>query len=213
VNWRTPYLSLIVAAITVGLYLVAPLTGLPSNSPFGLLVLDKTQPMDLWRGLTAHWLHTDANHLLWNTSAILLLACLVEQRSRTLLVVALVVGMVAVSGWFAYQSLSTYYCGWSGVLNCLLLVALAGLYWGPQDASKARYRHVNNGILGVIAVGALLKSLYEYATGTALVSNTLWPSSPGAHLAGLFAGTLLIASQLLWWKLAIRNRKSTPQVR
>jgi len=202
---RFPYLSLLLCGATLILFFVAPLTSdtPPKVNPnsghsdlFWLGVLDAQQPTQIWRWFSAHWLHTDTNHLVWNLGALFLLGSIVEQRSRHLLLATLITGMLSVSAWFLWQSGSTYYCGWSGALNSLLLVALGSLYWSkdkpPVAGATPNQRRLNNGILWLIALGALLKNLVEAASGIALVSSTTWQSAPGAHLAGWTAGLLLL---------------------
>ena len=200
---RVPYLSLLLTLATVILFTVAPFsqTNTPNpNSLFWLGVLNQDQPTELWRVMTAHWLHTDLNHLLWNAAALLLIGSIVEQRSRGLLLCALIGGMCSVGAWFYWQTGSTYYCGWSGALNTVLLVALATLYW-PASTLPSANRHYYNSLLWLVAFGALAKNLYEYSSGVALVSETLWQPAPAAHMAGWTAGVLLVAGFWLWYRM------------
>lgn len=129
-----------------------------------------------------------------NLAALLLLGSVIERRSRALLLASVCVGMVGVDIWFLQTSTSRYYCGWSGVLNTLLLVALYCLYWpaAAQTPALRWRRRANNLVIVLIAAGALLKTLYEGQQGQALASQTLWPSAPGAHLAGWLAGLLVV---------------------
>ena len=185
-----PICSFGLAALTVAAFVAAPLPELPlAADAFWQGVLDRQRPSEPWRTVTAHLLHTDLNHLFWNLLALVVLAWTIERRSRLLLMLSLLVGMVAVGVWFFSLTDAPYYCGFSGVLNALLVVALYTLYL-PHDLRglAAPRRHVYNGILVLVAVGALVKNLYELATGAALVSNTAWDSAPGAHLAGWVAG-------------------------
>lgn len=194
---RVPYLSLLLTFATVILFIVAPFTQTNNptpNSLFWLGVLtDNTS--ELWRAFTAHWLHTDLNHLIWNSVALLLLGSIVEQRSRLWLLSALAAGMGSVTLWFYWQTSSLYYCGWSGAMNAVLLVALTSLYWAPSEP-PSRNRASYNALLWLVAFGALAKNLFEYATGIALVSETFWQPAPAAHLAGWIAGALLVVG--LW---------------
>ena len=88
------------------------------------------------------------------------------------------------------------------MLNSLLLVALYTLYWRQPEASSTNPQRsvspeltrypVSNAIILLVLLGALLKNLYELQTGVALVSDGQWEPAPGAHLAGWFAGLLLL---------------------
>lgn len=197
---RVPYLSLLLTLATVILFIVAPFTQTNNpnpNSLFWLGVLNQDHPTELWRVITAHWLHTDLNHLLWNSAALLLLGSIVEQRSRGLLLCTLIGGMCSVGVWFYWQADSNYYCGWSGALNAALLVALATLYWPTSTPPSASQRYYN-GLLWLVALGALAKNLYEYSSGVTLVSETFWQPAPAAHLAGWAAGLLLVTGFWVW---------------
>ena len=76
-----------------------------------------------WRLLTGHLVHADLNHLFWNALGLLVLGVLIERHSRRLLGIALLAGTVAVNLLLLVSGLD-YYCGLSGVLNTLLVVAL-----------------------------------------------------------------------------------------
>jgi len=135
-----------------------------------------------WRLVSGHWLHADGGHLYWNLVALLLLGSMVELRSRTLLIAALLSGSAGVAAmlWLASPALG-YYCGLSGVLNALLL-----------PAQVTVRRPADNGLLWLIGVLSLGKILVELASGQALFTHTLWASVPEAHLAGWLAGLLLL---------------------
>lgn len=89
-----------------------------------------------WRLFSGHWLHGDGGHLGWNLVALLLLSGLVESRGRWLLLACLLLGSLVVDAvlGLAMPDLA-YYCGLSGVLNALLLPALAGL-WRHEDSLR-----------------------------------------------------------------------------
>ena len=58
---RTPTITLGLVSIMIAIALVAP----ENSQRFDLLVLDRAEPR-WWPWLTAHVLHTDAEHLGWN---------------------------------------------------------------------------------------------------------------------------------------------------
>ena len=121
---RFPTFTVTLLALTLGAFVLAPLTdaALTNNGAdwFWQGVLDQQQPLAVWRLVSAHLLHTDWNHLLWNLLALGLLATIVEQRSRMLLLITLVLGIAFVDLWFFSASPTRYYCGWSGVLLSLI---------------------------------------------------------------------------------------------
>ena len=176
---------------------VAPLDAtLSANAPGALFwqgALAASEDVFSTRGLTAHFLHTDSAHLLWNLLGLVVLCLVLERVSRKLLLSALVAGMVGVTLWFHLIADSAYYVGWSGVLNSLLVCALWALYLPAGADYPAATRWLNNLVLGAIAAIALAKHGWELATDTALVTHTLWPSAPGAHLAGICAGCVVSA--------------------
>lgn len=80
---------------------------------------------ETWRIVTGHFVHADLEHLLWNCLGLAVLGMLIEHRSRFILWAALGAGITSVSALLLTPfSPLDYYCGLSGVLNTLLLVAL-----------------------------------------------------------------------------------------
>ena len=49
-----------------------------------------------WRYVSGHLVHADGNHLLWNILGLLILGILVERRSRRLMALSLLAGIVSV---------------------------------------------------------------------------------------------------------------------
>ena len=155
---------------------------LPLLLPPGLwdkLIFDagEVQAGQWWRLLAAHWTHVDGEHLAWNLAALLLLAALIEQVSRRLLLWTLAAGMLSVD-LLLLSPLCPLdrYCGLSGVLNGLLAVTLF-LLW-QQNRSP-----------WVIITGVLCsaKILVELSMGEALFTRAAWPPYAAAHLAGAMA--------------------------
>jgi rhomboid family GlyGly-CTERM serine protease len=118
-NRRFPILTLGFLLITAGLHWF-----LQDKSLFYFSARDIVAG-EIWRVVTGHFMHADMEHLLWNCLGLAVLGTLIEIRSRRLLWAALVAGMVCVSILLLSPfSQLEYYCGLSGVLNALLLVAL-----------------------------------------------------------------------------------------
>jgi len=137
---------------------------------------------DLFRLVSGHFVHVDTEHLIWNTLGLLILGSLIEMRSRKLLVISLVMGIFSVTLFlFSPWSNITIYCGLSGVLNTLLVIAL----WMIWTETKSTW------IIVTFAV-CLLKVLIEMATSQSVISTISWPPSPEAHCAGLIGGIIIV---------------------
>lgn len=133
-----------------------------------------------WRLLTGHWVHSDADHALWNISALAFLTLLFEPRLRLRLPAALLIGMAAVDGWLWWgMSRLQCYCGLSGLLNTLLAAGLLALWRDTHDR-----------LVLLVGAGAVLKIVAETALGQALFSSTAWASVPTAHAVGFTAGLI-----------------------
>lgn len=176
-----PYATVAMLALAVGTYVLAP----PGSAVFDALVLDRTEPTQLWRSLTGQWQHSDASHLLWNISALAVLAGLIETADRGVarLLVDIAIGFTAVLVWF-WLPVHDFerYVGLSGMLNTLLLTTVY-LYRAELGRWVA---------LGV-AFGALAKSVLELTTGESLVGATHWTPAVGAHIAGWLGGLAAVA--------------------
>lgn len=174
---RAPLLTLTLTALALVIYVAAPET----SSRFDALVLDRDQAR-WWPWLSAHLLHTDPAHLGWNLFAFVCLGTLAETANRTRYAVSIVVGIIAVDVWFAWADTGLrYYCGFSGALNTVLLATLYCL----RGSIGARW-------LIAFAVAVALKIAWEWHSGAALFTHTLWPPAAGAHIAGFVAGMMLV---------------------
>ena len=186
---RRPWLSLTLTGLTAGLF--AALGPAPEAWIYDRVAIASG---DWWRLISGHWVHSDGAHLGWNLGALLALGWIVEVRSRRAVIVGLLAGTFGVNLmlWLGLPGLAAY-CGLSGVLNSLLLLALASL-WQRTTAAAI----VTTGVL------SLLKVLSEMSTG-ALFTHTAWISVPEAHLAGWLAGLIFGVSE-------IRVRVKTPLI-
>jgi len=189
---RLPWLTLLLSGLAMTLYLIA---GPAADS----LVYDRAAIAggEWWRLVSGHWVHSDSGHLVWNLAAFGLLGSLVETQRRRLLIVGLLVGTIAVDAllWLGLPGMARY-CGLSGVLNTLLVLALLSAWQGPQ-----------RGLTLTLGAGSLLKIVVEALNGQAILTQTAWPSVPLAHLAGWLAGLMLIGFQ---WLLATRSHQGLP---
>lgn len=152
-----------------------------------------------WRLLTGHLVHSNAEHALWDIAALALIGWVMERQGRLRMTLAVLSGMVAVSAglWWGLPGLERY-CGLSGMLNTLFVIALADL-WTVR-------RHP---VIPLIAIGLLLKLAAEITARHSLFVQTLWPSVPEAHLAGcLGALAILGAEQFIALARCIRGHEA-----
>lgn len=135
-----------------------------------------------WRLFTAHYTHFDANHLVWDVAALLVLGTLAERESRGRMVVALVVASLAISlAVWRWQPQFEFYRGLSGLDSALFGLVAAGFLRHPRGSMK---------ILGALAIAGFGgKAAYEYATADALFASAAnYAPAPLAHLVGLIVG-------------------------
>ena len=135
---------------------------------------------ETWRIVSGHFMHADLQHLLWNCLGLAVLGTLLEYRSRTLLLASLGTGIVFVSALLLtpFAQLG-YYCGLSGVLNTLLLVAL----WLEWKSTRSR-------LIILIACACIAKVVIEVSQGASIMTThqlatlrLVARSRPGRRLA------------------------------
>jgi len=140
--------------------------------------------LEIWRWISAHFVHINVDHLIWNLVAFGILASIIEQTSRKVLGLALAFGIIGVNIYLATFFSLNAYAGLSGTLNALLFIALYFLYQQPG------YKLAS--IITLIL--SVAKIIVEFSFGLSLFSTLPWPSVPQAHFAGLISGGLLAAA-------------------
>ena len=154
---------------------------------------------EIWRIVSGHFMHADLQHLLWNCLGLAVLGTLLEYRSRRVLLAALGTGIVFVSALLLTPfSQLEYYCGLSGVLNTLLLVAL----W-------LEWRLTRSWLIIVITCGSIAKVLIEVSQGISIMTHISWPPYAWSHVAGLFGGLFIIWIQSRGFCHALSHRQNT----
>lgn len=137
-----------------------------------------------WSLLSGHFVHGDAQHLTWNLVALVLLGTVIERRSVTMFWSSLFFGMVAVDvGIYWVMPWLKLYCGLSGVLNTLWIVAL-GMIW----------RETRSWVVPLLGLTGICKLAIEMSQHTAIFTNTVWPPVAESHLAGQIAGLLILGT-------------------
>jgi rhomboid family GlyGly-CTERM serine protease len=173
---QLPCISIGLTLACVGLFY-----GFPDNQTL-LFSAELIARGEWWRAVTGHFIHIDTEHLVWNCLGLLVVGTMLEHRSRKTFCAAMTAGVIAVNALLLspYPDLD-YYCGLSGVLNTLLLVAL-WLEW--------RQRH--SVMIICIGVACVAKALIETLLGISLFTSVGWEPYAMSHLAGLAGGLCLI---------------------
>jgi rhomboid family GlyGly-CTERM serine protease len=176
---RVPFLTIGLVTALVGLHWLVP-----DKTLLYFNAVDITRG-ETWRILTGHFMHADLQHLLWNSLGLAVLGTLIEQQSRMMLWVALIAGIASVSALLLTPfSQLDYYCGLSGVLNTLLLVAL----W-------LEWRRSRSWLILIISCGSIAKAVTEVSLGTSILTHISWPPYAWSHIAGLIGGLVVVFFQ------------------
>ncbi|MEW6677724.1 MAG: rhombosortase [Pseudomonadota bacterium] len=135
-----------------------------------------------WRLVTGHLVHSDAEHALWDIAALALIGSVIEMHGRRRLALAILSGMigVGVALWWWLPELERY-CGLSGVLNTLFVLALHDLW--------EAHRHP---VIPLVATGLIAKLATESLAQGSLLVQTFWPTVPEAHVAGCLGGLVFL---------------------
>jgi rhomboid family GlyGly-CTERM serine protease len=173
---QLPFLTISLLAILIGLHWLVP-----DKTLLYFSAADIARG-ETWRIVTGHLMHADLQHLLWNGLGLAVLGTLIEYRSRNVLWVTLGVGIASVSALLLSPfSQLEYYCGLSGVLNTLLLVAL----W-------LEWTFTRSWLVIIMAGGSIAKVVIEVSQGTSIMTHISWPPYAWSHVAGLIGGLLII---------------------
>jgi rhomboid family GlyGly-CTERM serine protease len=185
---HTPILTINLVMLLIGLHWLVP-----DRTLLYFSAADISQG-EIWRVVTGHFMHADVQHLWWNCLGLAVLGTMIERRSQVMLWVALGVGLATVSILLLTPfSQLHYYCGLSGVLNTLLMVAL----W-------LEWKHTRSWMVFVIGCACLAKTLIEVSQGSSVLTNISWPPYAWSHVAGLIGGMMVV------WVKAREKQNSIP---
>ena len=176
VSQRTPIITIVLVTIVISLHWLVD-----DQTLFFFSAADINRG-ESWRLLSGHLMHADGQHLLWNCLGLAVLGTIIEKHSRMTLWTALGAGIVSVNVLLLtpFAQLD-YYCGLSGVLNTLLLVAL----WLEWRVSRSW-------LIIVIGCGSVAKVLAEVSLGASIVTHISWPPYAWSHVAGMIGGLIAI---------------------
>jgi len=173
---HTPILTLSLLLTVIGLYFLAP--------DHALLYFNAANIAqgETWRIVSGHFIHSDPEHLFWNGLGLAVLGSLIERHSPTLWWAALCTGVTSVSILLMtpFAQLDNY-CGLSGTLNTLLLVAI----W-------IEWRITRSWLVIAIACGSFAKVGIEISAGASLLTHISWPPYAWSHAAGLAGGLIVV---------------------
>lgn len=170
---RVPWLTIGLTCLMVELYAGPPRV-------FDVLIFNKNAigQGEFWRILTGHFVHCSWEHLFWDLLAFVILGAVIEIHRRRDLLPSLFLSCLAVSLWlFCGEPQLTTYCGLSGALNGILVIA-ALILWKQTD----------NKMYIMVILATVMKIIFEFTTHLTLFTNLSWQCIPGAHAAGIFLG-------------------------
>jgi len=175
-------ISLILLLLTSSVFFT--LGAVPENLYFNKEVISNGE---IWRLISAHVIHSDLQHLLWNISALIILSLLIERESRFLLIASLLTGIVSINYYLWINAIGVInYAGFSGVLNTLLVIALFQ-QWQKQSSSLVMHY-----LPVIIYTVNLLKIMFELFYQQSIFTDISWQAVPQVHLTGFIAGTILV---------------------
>lgn len=170
---KVPWLTVMLTLGMAGLYF-------SGQSLFDLLLFDKnliTQG-EYWRLLTAHFVHCNFQHLLWDLLAFLVIGSVIELNSPRHFLPCLLVSCLAVSGWmFFIETKFSSYCGLSGALNGMLVLA-----------AVMQYKRTGEKMCLGILLATVAKIVFELSTHETIFTDLSVRAVPGSHAAGYMAG-------------------------
>jgi len=142
---KIPFITLSITIVTTALFAVF------GNAPEYFTWFSQEGLQQPWTLISAHFIHSDFEHLVWNVGAFLILGSIIEQFSRQDLILSIFIGMLSVNLYLLLFYDLNAYVGFSGVLNSVLIVSLFTL--SKQEEYKTAARWILFGWLaGVIIV-------------------------------------------------------------
>ncbi len=172
---RVPWLTLTLTTVMIGLYLLGPV-------PFDWLHFDKTaiRHGEIWRFLTGHFVHCNFEHLFWDILAFLVLGSIIEFHNAKQFLLSFLSSCILVSMWLFWgETKLMTYCGLSGALNGLLVLAVM-LQW----------RIKREGIYLYVLFATIGKIIFELITHQTLFTDLSSQAVPSSHAAGFIAGMI-----------------------
>ncbi len=145
----------------------------------------------LWRFVTGHLVHWNAEHMLWDVMMFALLGAMIERRGRPALLGVLTLSAVAISTvmWCGQADVAQYR-GLSGVDSALFTFVAATMF---REARRGQ-RPIIAGAVAAMATGFVAKIGWELATGQTLFVDSAaagFTPLPLVHAVGGLGGILV----------------------
>ncbi len=175
--FTVPWFTFLISVVMTVLYLFP-------DQCFGVLLFDKTAIIsgEYWRFLTGHFAHCRFEHFFWDVLAFAILGAVIELNAWRDFIPSLIVSCLGVSLWlFLCEGASETYCGLSGALNGLAVVA-AVVMW--RQAKSRTYLIVILALMG--------KIIFELITHQTIFTDLSAQSVPAAHLVGFISGGIYV---------------------
>ncbi len=168
-----PWFTLSLIFFMIALYIMG-------QTYFDLLIFDKQAICQgqIWRIITGHFVHCSLNHLFWNLFAFAILGTIIEFHKPQQLLPSLLISSISISFWLLIANICyPTYCGLSGALNGLLVIAVV-----------AQWKVTGKKTCAFILLTTLGKITYELIFKQTLFTNLSLQLLPSAHATGFIAG-------------------------
>ena len=176
-TFNVPWLTAALTAVCLILYWAGQFI-------FDLFLFDKVaiSQGEFWRVITSHFVHCNWDHLFWDLVGLVILGAVIELNDRRALIPSLLLSCLAVSFWMYFgESAYSTYCGLSGALNGLLVVAVI-----------FQYRATENKMCLLVLILTVLKMIFEFTTHQTIFTSLASQAVPSAHAAGFIAGIIFM---------------------
>lgn len=174
-TFRVPWITLFLSALFMFIYVLG-------GDIFNILVFDRAAVSngEFWRFFTGHMVHYNFEHLLWDLIAFVILGSVIELNNSKQLIPSLLISSIGVSFWLCFfEPIIMTYCGLSGALNGLLVVA-----------SMILWKKTESRMYFLVMLSTIGKICYEFTTNqTVFVSMSAHPM-PSSHLVGFISGLI-----------------------
>lgn len=142
------------------------------------------------RIFTAHLVHWDLNHLIWDLIPFVVLGFVSVRMNPKLTFLNVGLSMLLISvGFIYFETDLNSYRGLSGIDSALFTSMV--IYWAMICMQRKQF--LISSLSVALLIGFIAKSMYEFATGNTLFadnSNGLYVAVASAHLIGGLVGVV-----------------------
>ena len=193
---RLPYITLILTAVALSIHIYHPLR------PHLIYTRAALSDGDLWRLISCHWVHLNADHLLWSSMTFFFLGSVCEfiARARYVITLSISVIFIPIAIWLIMPDLEVY-GGLSG-LDCSLYSLLIALFIKREWHSQNWFWIICYTILIVLLPA---KIIYEMSSGLTIFVNNIHTDMAPVPLSHLVGGLIGFAVGTSILGLKIKN--------